>query len=662
MLNWTATIWPVAASIAIKSSLVLTAAWFATLLMRRCSAAARHVVWTACVAALIALPLLSISVPALRLPAAGAILPGDPGIVFRTTVTAAPRSTSTVSSTATATRAIPVATPAMPLDLRTVALWLWAAGAAVGLIQMLYACFALRRLRRAALWSPDSRRAALLAHTMGIQSPVRVLETPDVMPMTFGILHPTILMPAAAEMWSESRRRIVLLHELAHVRRGDAASHLIARAALALHWWNPLAWTAWREFLKERERAADDLVLAAGARQSEYAGHLLEVAQSMRSAPVTAAAAIAMARPSQLEGRLLAILADGVNRRQPGRAMSMIAAAVAIALVLPLAAIRAQSTAAPIVPPDVDAAIRAAISQKNHQLLEPAADVYESLHKYQEAQTLREASLSIRQQESGLTSPQFAEGLVLLGNLAAKRGATEESLNYYTQAVSYGDRPVVYPALMRLGMHARHNQDPGLAYDFLRRAANVARNGNEAGRATTWMANIQAGQPENAALAESLYRTAMSTEDLNSSEQAATLDFFARFLKEQGRGAEAEPIAARALEIHKARVTELSPKSVAAPSALARVGKDVTAPKVLTKIEPEYSEDARADKIQGTVTLYVIIDVDGHAKDARVLKSVGYGLDEKAVEAVGKWTFQPGTRGGQPVRVEAQIEVNFRLL
>jgi TonB family protein len=57
-----------------------------------------------------------------------------------------------------------------------------------------------------------------------------------------------------------------------------------------------------------------------------------------------------------------------------------------------------------------------------------------------------------------------------------------------------------------------------------------------------------------------------------------------------------------------------------------------------------------------------VIDTDGRAKDARVLKSVGYGLDEKAVEAVSKWTFQPGTRGGQAVHVEAQIEVNFRLL
>jgi len=66
----------------------------------------------------------------------------------------------------------------------------------------------------------------------------------------------------------------------------------MARTALALNWWNPLAWISWREFLKERERATDDLVLSAGARASEYASHLLEVARAMHTAPVSACAAV----------------------------------------------------------------------------------------------------------------------------------------------------------------------------------------------------------------------------------------------------------------------------------------------------------------------------------------------------------------------------------
>jgi len=93
-----------------------------------------------------------------------------------------------------------------------------------------------------------------------------------------------------------------------------------------------------------------------------------------------------------------------------------------------------------------------------------------------------------------------------------------------------------------------------------------------------------------------------------------------------------------------------------------RVGGGVSAPVLLSKTEPEYSEEARKAKHQGTVMLYVQIDPSGHATNIRVVKSLGLGLDEKAIEAVQKWKFAPGKKDGKPVTVEATIEVNFRLL
>ena len=692
MLNWTATLWPVMVAMAIKSAVVIGAAWMVTIAMRGCSAASRHVVWTACAAALLALPLLSVSVPALRLPAAGAILPGDPGLVFRSTVTAALLSGGAPNASPAATKR-PLegrAAAAAPADWRTVVLAVWAAGAAIVLGQMLLACMALLRMKRASRSHPEADTAALLAASLGIQEPVDIRERPEGMPMTFGLFRPTIFLPAEASDWSEARRRIVLLHELAHVRRGDTATHLIARAALALYWWNPMAWMAWREFLKEREKAADDLVLAAGAGQSEYAGHLLEVARTMRSAPA-AAAAIAMARPSQLEGRLLAILADGVNRRQLGRGAAWIAAAMAIALVVPLAAIRAQSTAAPIVPPDVDAAIRSASVQKNHQLLEDGAKAYENLRKYNEAQALREASLAIREQESGKQSAAYAEGLVMLGDLARRRGMRPESLEYYRRALENGDRPEVVSALINLGLFAAGSakapqmvvssragdpsnvaftvrsdasqQEGNLAeaYDYLERARKVANNGNDMGRAMTWLAFIKSNEPQGETEADSLYRGAMAAEDNGGADQALTLEFYARFLRSHGRDGEADPIAARATQIRKARAAALGPKRTLAMNAV-KVGPGMTAPMLLSKVEPSYSEEARAAKYQGTVTLQIVVDTDGTATDIQVVKSLGFGLDEKAVEAVMAWKFKPGTMGGTPVPVQAMIEVNFRLL
>ncbi len=93
-----------------------------------------------------------------------------------------------------------------------------------------------------------------------------------------------------------------------------------------------------------------------------------------------------------------------------------------------------------------------------------------------------------------------------------------------------------------------------------------------------------------------------------------------------------------------------------------RIGGGVTSPRLLYKVEPEYSEEARKAKYQGTVMLAVEVWEDGLAHNIRVLRSLGLGLDEKAVEAVKQWKFSPGKKDGKPVRVAAQIQVSFRLL
>jgi protein TonB len=92
------------------------------------------------------------------------------------------------------------------------------------------------------------------------------------------------------------------------------------------------------------------------------------------------------------------------------------------------------------------------------------------------------------------------------------------------------------------------------------------------------------------------------------------------------------------------------------------IGGGVSPPSVLFRVDPEYSEEARKAKYSGTVVLYIEVDTSGHASNIRVLKAIGLGLDEKAMEAVNKWRFKPGLKDGKPVKVRAQIEVNFRLL
>ncbi len=93
-----------------------------------------------------------------------------------------------------------------------------------------------------------------------------------------------------------------------------------------------------------------------------------------------------------------------------------------------------------------------------------------------------------------------------------------------------------------------------------------------------------------------------------------------------------------------------------------RAGGGVSNPSVLFKVDPEYSEEARKAKFSGTVSLQIIVDPDGKARNIKVTRSLGMGLDEKAMEAVARWKFKPGIKNGVPVPVVANIEVNFRLL
>ena len=93
-----------------------------------------------------------------------------------------------------------------------------------------------------------------------------------------------------------------------------------------------------------------------------------------------------------------------------------------------------------------------------------------------------------------------------------------------------------------------------------------------------------------------------------------------------------------------------------------KIGGGVSAPKVIFQVEPEYSEDARKAKFQGTVVIALVVDEKGNPRDIRVVRPLGMGLDQKAIEAVEKWRFRPGQKDGKAVPTQATIEVSFRLL
>jgi HEAT repeat protein/beta-lactamase regulating signal transducer with metallopeptidase domain len=357
-----------------KGALLLIAIFIVTRLMRGASAEARHVAWAVGIVVLLALPVLSAVLPRLEVvpvpapavepvtpPPAPAASPEEnvetrrpKRAVFASNDAALPDAEELAARLVSGTSdpAAPEA-EACPLFSRcTVAtvtamspaegfVALWIVIAVALLARLVIGAIAARRLvgRAVPVRDPSWRQLLKDAQEMaGVEGTVRLYESTDVgMPVTLGVLRPTIVMPPVATSWSEERRLTVLVHELAHVRRNDVATCLVARVACAVHWMNPLVWRAARKLRDECERACDDLVIGAGMTASTYADDLLDIVRNAGTSR-SPAVALPMAQRSDFEGRLLAILDPISPRRAPSRVRSFAVAMFVAAIAMPLAA------------------------------------------------------------------------------------------------------------------------------------------------------------------------------------------------------------------------------------------------------------------------------------------------------------------------------------
>jgi hypothetical protein len=194
---------------------------------------------------------------------------------------------------------------------------------------------------------------------LGLTRTPRLLASTGVaVPFTCGLLRPVLVVPSSALAWDDERIQVVLLHELAHVVRRDCLLQAVSHVVCALYWFNPLAWLGARQLRAERERACDDLVLASGTAGAAYAQHLLDIARAatVDARPRLANAALAMARPSELEGRLLAILDPRRSRARAAQGVLWQVACLAVVVALPLATVRLVArTVVPVAAEDISA-------------------------------------------------------------------------------------------------------------------------------------------------------------------------------------------------------------------------------------------------------------------------------------------------------------------
>ncbi len=314
----------------LKSFVVLAAAGGLCLALRRASAATRHLIWFLAVAALPWLPLMSSLLPSWQRPLWSVSTSLDSGNRISLSLELAPVGDSAALRGTPAQPATTTAGPARAVGRHlaaqfnagwlTFAIVAWFGGVVWLLLIAAAGHFRLAKISRQTRRLRDPAWAAQLAaacERLQLRRQVSLLQSvKNVTPLTWGWWRPVVLLPAEADGWSRERRRVVLLHELAHVKRWDCLTQWIATMVGALYWFNPLVWLARRRMCVERESACDDLVLNGGCPASDYAGHLVEIARTFRGAPQVAA--IAMARSPQLAGRITAIV-DASRRRRLSR-------------------------------------------------------------------------------------------------------------------------------------------------------------------------------------------------------------------------------------------------------------------------------------------------------------------------------------------------------
>ncbi len=381
--------------IALKVTVLLVAAEVALLLLRRAPAALRHSVSTFALIGALALPVAALLVPRWQFPVVPSLLPEKAETAARPTfpvgaasaavrpdsslerskmgldvdelppparVSGTAASRAKASSSAISRRtplsfppAPAVPQPRAPRAWMTWALLAWALGAALALARLISGSARVRAIARDAVrvWDLDWTLAKEdLCARLGIDRPVALLASERVpVAMTAGLRRPILLLAASAERWPAERRRVVLLHELAHVERRDWIALLIAEVVRALYWFHPLVWAVVGQARRDCEKACDDIVLESGTKPSVYAAHLLGIVRSLQASRQRLLPAVPMARPSQFEGRMRAILDAGRARRrisafEKGLAVAgILGVALAVAAVEPWAKCPQQRTA-----------------------------------------------------------------------------------------------------------------------------------------------------------------------------------------------------------------------------------------------------------------------------------------------------------------------------
>jgi len=315
----------------IQSSILLSLALCAVVLLRRQSAAVRHTVLAAGMVSSVAVPFLGALLPRIEF---------APGSQIYARVQ---DQTELFLKVSPVPRVPLVESTRVPSPIHPFLLWTWFAGMVVAgsvfitggsrIVLLLSRSTTNRNTR----WLAATRE---VRHVMGLKRSVQLIQNDSGILGAWGVLRPKVFLPKSAESWTASRIRVVLIHELAHIKRFDWPLQMLAQLARAVYWFNPLFWFACRWLRAESEQACDDVVLNSGVDAQDYAADLLDLARMLNNSSRPWSSVLAMSRPPNLERRFVAMLNPSLNRRRLTRVGVFAIWVVAGCITLQIAALR----------------------------------------------------------------------------------------------------------------------------------------------------------------------------------------------------------------------------------------------------------------------------------------------------------------------------------
>ena len=455
--------------------------------------------------------------------------------------------------------------------------FIWVLGLSVLLGRLFVGTLAVRRMARSAAANQETTWQDLiqeLSGSLSLNKPVRLLfSDSQISPMTWGVLRHTVVLPSQAQQWGPERRRLVLAHEIAHVKRNDGIIQLFVQIVCGAYWFNPLVWYAAHRIRIERERACDDHVLKLGAAAADYADHLVQIVRGMRTNRSLSFAAVSMAQPSQLETRLVSILDSRIRRQGVSRVAAACLSVVTCLLTVSIAAIGVTPAVRPVVPTPAISAPQPPATMAATPAPEP--------------QRTRIGDVGALRSNT-VVPPRVIESKPPIYTDEAIAARIEGTVTLETDVDAQGKFKILRVV-------------KGLGFGLDQRAM---------GTVLDWK--------------------------------------FA-------------PATRNGISVRAITQVDVDFKLPPPPQVFLRVGNGVTPPLILSRVEPHYTDEARQARSRGTVVLEVVIRKDGTVDVLRVARGLGFGLDESAVEAIKQWRFKPGTRNGEPVDVALNVEINFNL-